>query len=221
MRPCPALLATLLLAPPLQAEEGWFTGVQLHLALPQGTLREDLRGHPGSGVGASGGYAFTDRQALRANLDFLGTRSSAWPGGDQGKDLNDIWRTLRLGAEHVVRLDSDRGPYAFYGGGVQNAWVNRTEGSLGEITLFAFLFALGGTTNSAHYGLHGTELDNWSGFATAGLGLQSDRHSAVEVRWIGAPYLRYRTQGLRTVGPAPTERVLGHQAVLSFRLTWY
>ena len=211
-------LALLLAIPPARAEEGWFVGFQLHLAAPLGggapSLREDLRAHLGSGAGLSLGYGLDDLHEFRAALDFLGTRSSAWPGDPEGRDLNDIWRTLRIGVEHVVHFNE---AYLFYGGGAQNAWVNRTEGSLGEATFLVALYAIGGGSGSVHYSVHRTDLDSYSGFATAGLGLELGGPSSVEVRWIGAPYQRYTAGGLRTIGPAPTERRFGHQAVFSLR----
>lgn len=208
----------LLAAHPAQAEEGWRVGAQLHLAAPLGgggsSLREDLRAHLGSGVGVSLGYGLDDLHEFRAALDFLGTRSSAWPGDSGGRDLNDIWRTLRFGVEHVVYFGQ---AYVFYGGGAQNAWVNRTEGSLGEATFLVALYAIGGVSGSVHYSVHRTELDSYSGFATAGLGVQIGGPSSAEIRWIGAPYQRYTAEGLRTIGPAPAERRFGHQAVFSLR----
>jgi hypothetical protein len=210
------MLALLPAAHPAQAEKGWSVGAQLHLAAPLGggasSLREDLQAHLGSGMGLSLGYRVADPHEFRAALDFLGTRSTAHSG--EGRNLNDIWRTLRLGVEHVLYFEE---AYVFYGGGVQEAWVNRTEGSLGEATFLVTLYALGAGSGSVHYSVHGTELDSRSGFATAGLGLPLGRTSSAELRWIGAPYLRYTTEGLRTIGPAPTERRLGHQAVFSLR----
>lgn len=211
-------ILSLSLLPGLAAQEAWFVDVQLHLAAPLGagsaSLRDDLRAHLGSGIGASLGYELEGPHAFRVSVDFLGTRSSAWPGDPEGRDLNDIWRTLRYGIEHRIAFESF---CLFYGGGLQNAWVNRTEGSLGQATLLAAMYALGWSSDSVHYSVHRTELDITSGFATAGLGWLSTGGSATELRWVGASYLRYVAEGLRTIGPAPRERRFGHQAILTLR----
>lgn len=203
-----------------------FMGMRVNLAGPASPgMQRDVRGHLGCGVGVVGGWEFTERQALRLSLDYLGTHVLGWdsdPGPTrQGfRSYREIWRVFRLGCEHVVQQGAleEQGVYCFYGAGVQEAWVNRTEGSLLETFLVGVTAAYGGGGGSQDLRLSAkaTASDTWGPFATFGVGARLGRRGTVELRYVWCRYGRDRIEGLKTWGKGPVDRVPGRQWIVSW-----
>ncbi len=215
----------------LPAAEPWwdlFGGarIQVSSGLPVGdpSLSGDTRGHLGAGVGIYMGARASERHAFRASLDYVGTEVATWyytfPNLADRIEYKDIWRSLRLSLEHELVLDEGSRIYAVWGGGVEESWVNRTEGDLLQVTLLALAWTRGATSGSARYSTKSTALDGYHPFASAGLGwrIRSSRRGwgDLELRYKVAPYRRYQATGLRTAAEGPVETVLGHQLVLSW-----
>jgi len=205
--------------------------VQITSGLPIGnpSLSDDTRGHVGSGVGIYLGARSSETNAFRLSLDFTGTEAATWyytfPNRADSIEYKDIWRSFRLAGEHEFTLSESGGLYALWGGGVEESWVNRTEGSFLEVSVLAWAWTQGATSGSARYSTKSTALDGYHPFASVGLGLRTETRRGrgmgdVELRYIVGPYRRYKATGLRTTAEGPTETALGHRVVLSwaFRL---
>lgn len=213
-----------LLALPAPAQ-GWFGGAQVHWVVPMDqprpSLSQDLNHHTGGGIGLLGGYQFDERHELRGFATFTGIRVANWTEADAyygDERLNDTWRALRFGLEHEVRLFGDpegRHLAFFYGGGLQETWVNRHTGSWLETSLLV-LFASSGTyaSGTVIQDTRRTLLDSWRPFASAGLTLRLSPTTALSMRWLAGSYLRDRTYGLRTTGSSVSELRLGSQVEL-------
>lgn len=225
----PALLAALAWAPALAAGPvDWdlFGGPQLQcsLGLPGGnpSLRQDLNGHLGLGVGVFLGARISDRNAFRLTFDFTGNEVATWyytyPNQADRIEYKDIWRVFRLGLEHELSLDRAGRVFLVYGGGLQESWVNRTEGSLLEVVGLALAWSHGATSGSTRYSTRRTALDSIRPFGSVGLGWKVSRRGSVEARYLVAPYLRYATTGLSTSAEGPWESALGHRVMLSYAL---
>jgi hypothetical protein len=166
----------------------------------------------------------SERNAFRLTFAFTGSEVATWHGffpnmADQ-IEYKDIWRSLRLGLEHEVSLDPAGKVFFLYGGGLEETWVNRTEGSLLYVALLGLSWTQGATEGSTRYSSKATRLDTVQPFASLGLGLKPfrSRRSSVELRYLAGPYRRYRDTGLRTSTDGPTETAMGHQLVLSYAL---
>jgi hypothetical protein len=202
----------------------WFGGAQMQasfgLASRRPSLGEDLNGHLGLGIAFHLGVRASERNAFRLNLDYAGNEVATWyytyPNLADRIEYKDIWRTLRLGVEHEISLDHDRRFYVLYGGGVQESWVNRTEGSLLEVTLLAVIWSQGTVSGSARYSTKSTALDTFQPYANAGLGWDLKHWGRLELRYSVSPYERYRATGLRTDIEGTRERALGHRISLGW-----
>jgi hypothetical protein len=221
------LLSSALCSLALPAQD-LFGGVQFQTAwaLDQGlpTLGRDLGGHPGFGLGGYMGLRLTERNAFKVTLAFTGSEVASWrltsPITIDPPEYRDIWRDLRLGVEHEVELLPSGRLVLTYGGGIENTWVNRAEGSYLEVSLLVLAWLGKATEGSARYLNKRTVLDGWSPFGTAGLGYRGRRGLCVDLQYLAGSYLRYRDHGLRTQQDGPTERRLGNRVVLTvgFRL---
>lgn len=206
-----------------------FLGVRIHVAAPMGrAMHEDVRGHLGCGIGLVAGLECSAHQAFRLSLDYTGTHVTGWQVAQDQKvgnpepfrEFRDVWRAFRLGVEHVLQQDAigNEGAFVFYGGGLQEAWVNRTEGSYLEAFLLGVTAAMGSTQGAADLpiGAKATAQDTWSPYATAGVGFRLGRLGVTELRYLACHYGRDRTLGLRTGGSGPVERRVGHLLILSW-----
>ena len=200
--------------------------LQLSLGLQAGkpSLEEDLRGHLGAGFGLFVGARFSERHAVRLSFDFTGSEVATWyyffPNHADQIEYKDIWRVMRLGVEHELSLDASGRAYFLYGGGIQETWVNRTEGSLLYVALLGWSWANGATGGSTRYSSKATRLETIQPFASAGIGFKPflSRRSSIELRYVAGPYQRYRDIGLRTQTDGATQMAMGHQLMLSFAL---
>ena len=212
-----------------EVEGRWYLGGQIQVGLAldaqRPSLAQDLHDHLASGLGLSLGWRVSERQELRATLDYTGTRVASWSTpaslNEPEKRVHDIWRSFRFGADHVLSLRPEEGPYAFYGAGIRNAWVARTEGSLLEATLLSAVWALGGSSsnsNTVDFQTRSTALESWRPYLSAGLGWRFSEAASLELRYVGGNYLRDASAGLRTAPETSTEERMGHQLFLSFGL---
>lgn len=217
------LLVTLTLS--AQPREG-FLGVRVQVAAPVGApLRQDVRTHLGSGLGIVAGVQFGEHHALRVALDYTGTHVASWgeapPSNPQAyRRYRDLWRTFRLGIDHVVQQEGLGGDgwILAYGAGIQEAWVNRTEGSFLEALLLGANLFAGGAAVEGDVRLRSraTALDAWTPFAQVGVGCRLGRWGVAEVRVLVCRYLRDAEGGLRTVGVGTEARATGRLVVLSW-----
>jgi hypothetical protein len=170
-------------------------------------------------VGVFLGARFSERNALRLTFDFTGQEVATWyytfPNQADRIEYKDIWRTFRLAIEHELSLDSRGRIFILYGGGLQESWVNRTEGSLLEVVGLSLAWTNGATSGSARYSTKSTQLDSIQPFLSLGLGWKPKRATSVELRYLAGPYLRYRSTGLHTQVTGPTETAQGHRLMLS------
>ena len=203
-----------------------FGGPQVQTALGLSTgspsLGRDLNGHLGLGVGAFLGARVSKNHALRLTFDFTGNEVATWyytyPNQADHIEYKDIWRVFRLGLEHEVSLSRTGKVFLVYGGGLQETWVNRTEGSLLEVAGLSLAWSSGATSGSARYSTKRTALDSVQPFTSLGFGWRLRPHGSLELRWLEGPYRRYAATGLRTNAEDPWEKAMGHRAVLSYAL---
>lgn len=212
-------LASLLLG--AQSPE-MFGGASIHGVAPVGPgLYQDLHGHLGAGIGLFMGATFGESHALRGTVDFTGQFVTAWEtparrGGSQ--TFHDIWRSLRLGGEYLFWPRGTEGtPYVLLGAGMQEAWVNRTEGSLLCATLIVLSASQGGNPQGLPESLRvkGTALDHWAPYCTVGVGWPFKENVQMELRIIGGSYARYPQAGFSTRSEEAVSRRKGYRLVWS------
>jgi hypothetical protein len=188
------------------------------------SLGRDLNGHLGLGTGLFLGAQVSNMNSVRLTFDFTGTQVATWyytfPNQADRIEYQDIWREMRLGLEHAITLGKRKRYSMFYGAGIQESWVNRTEGSLLEVTLLALAWSEGATSGSARYSTKSTALDRFSAYANVGAGWRFSDRCSLELRYLVAPYQRYQQRGLRTMETGSVETRLGHRLVLSVAGTW-
>jgi hypothetical protein len=223
---CPLLLSLALgLAPRAQAQEAsWGYGVGLDLVngrnAGEPATANHLQGRTGSGVE---GYVFIPWSASwegRINVGFDGIRVGSHDVDDphDGKiQVCEYWRSLRFGLEQTVTLGEWEGvrPYVLLGGGLQETWVRKTNGSLGAASLFAVSWILGGTGGSYNYTQYDSTLDSWNGYLAGGVGARFGDRVLVECRGFWGNHLEFAKEGVTGYGSSPEVNRKGVLIVLT------
>jgi hypothetical protein len=199
----------------LEAQEPpWSCAFQIQIAggiSPDGqSTANDIHARLGSGIELHALRAFGPYHTIRATFGFTGIRISTWKDtnpntGEDERDVREYWRNLRLGLEHVVTLPSGGAGqgYFFYGGGLQDSWVARTEGSFLGIALATTLGSAIHTTVDYSYRTYTSSLEAWRGYATAGLGWRFAGATFLELRFVTGPHREFAADGLSTWATGP------------------
>jgi len=209
--------------PALAQDDGFSFGAGIHLGTMLGGDGSEsgnaATNRMGSGVEGAVLYHWNNRTETRAVVGFTGIRTNTWEDDSTG-DGGEFWRSLRFGLEQTLDFRrGDRGyPYVFFGGGVQETWLVRTQGNLAGATFTAIWNLFTDASADYKYTKYSDSLDSWGAYGTAGAGWRFNGPGYIEVRAVLADHQEFATSGLTTRATEPKVYRRGVQCFLTFGL---